>query len=71
MGDDALNAKSAETLLFVRMGVNALNAKSVEAVIFASMGDKAFIANSAVALLLLKWETSFDAEMAWVFYKYT
>jgi hypothetical protein len=54
----------------VNMGDGALNAKNVEAVLFVNMGDNVFIANSAVALLLLKWEPSFDAEKAWVFYKY-
>jgi hypothetical protein len=34
MGDNALNAKSAEALLFVNMGDNAINAKSAEVLKF-------------------------------------
>ena len=42
MGDNALDAKSADAVLFVNMGENALNAKSVEAPLFVNMGDNAF-----------------------------
>ena len=62
MGNDALIARNADTVLFVNMGDNVLNAKSAEALLFVNMGDDALHAKSAVALLLRNWETSFNAE---------
>ena len=52
MGDNALDAKSAEALLFVNMGDDALHAKSAEALLFVNMGDSALNAKSAEAVLI-------------------
>ena len=41
MGENALNAKSAEAVLFVNIRDNALYAKSAGAVLFVNMGDNA------------------------------
>ena len=53
MGDDALNANIAETLLFVNMGDKALNAKSVKALLFVNMGEYALHAKIVEALLFV------------------
>ena len=42
MGEHALNAKSADALLFQNMGDDALNAKSAEAILFVNIEDDAF-----------------------------
>ena len=49
-GDDVLNAKSVEALLFVSMEDNALHAKIVEVLLFVNMGENALDAKSAEVL---------------------
>ena len=71
MGDSALDAKSAEALLFVNMGEYALHAKTAEALLFVNMGDSALNAKSveAVFFFLRAWEIKRSLQIVrWRFY---
>ena len=49
MGDNALNAKNVEAVLFVNMGDDAFAAKNVEAPPFVNMGDSTTITLNVLA----------------------
>jgi hypothetical protein len=62
IGEYALNARSAEALLFVNMGDNALNAKSAEALLSVNMGNSALDAKSAEAVLFVNMESTLSMQ---------
>ena len=53
-GDNALNEKIVEALLFMNMGDVVLNAKSSEALLFVNIGEYALDAKNAEAVLFVR-----------------